>query len=330
LTLIRRSPAAVLLLLVMLAGSRTDAQVRCPAGFSFVPRTKTGCVQDDCIAAGGTYDQEMRCACEHKACTNPIAYKRGARPRCKGYCPGQLIVACVAQGQTCPAERQVACKQDADCPACTYCKAGQCTQATALIATSSAPAARRKRPAEGWRRSRVTHWPEKAWIARFLAMQGCRLAFSDIEDADLLAERLAAPEVKALAYFGPCTERTVKKKAQGSGATDIFGRKRQPAAETRRQPTLEGVSAAELRDMVSTVLEEQLVADLRRAGEKRAAAKKKAAEAARGVTQNGWLHFLLNDTCSSFDGTVLLGARNRDVGDLTTAAEGLVRILDSI
>jgi hypothetical protein len=291
------------LLLVTLAGSRTDAQGRCPAGFSFVPRTEAGCVQDDCIAAGGVYDRAMRCTCESKACTRPIEYKRRARRRCKDHCPEQAIVACVAQGQTCPAEREVACKQDADCPACTYCKAGQCAQATALIATAGAPAPRGRRPAVGWRRSRVTFWPEKAWIARFLAVQGCRLAFGEIEDAEMLAERLAAPEVKALAYFGPCAERTVKKKAKDAATTDIFGRKRKPAAETRRQPTIEGMSAEELRDLVGKVLAELLADDLRRAGEKRAAAKKKAAEAAQLVTQNGWLHTLLNSTCHSLDDT---------------------------
>lgn len=292
---IMRASAAILSLLCLMAGSRADARVTCPPNFSFKPKSGAGCVQGGCLEAGGRYDGELRCTCgTHKACTEPVSLKRRAKAMCKGHCPETRIVACVPQSQPCPRERQVPCKQDGDCPSCTYCREGQCVQATAVIATSAASSGRRGRRVKGgWGRSRVTFWPRKAWIAQFFWMQGCRLAFKELEEPEDLADLLSSDQVKALAYFGYCTEKNLKKlpKAKDPDA----------AAQTRYRSTMEGISAADLREEVTEVIEERLVAKLRRSGERGVAAKKKATEEAKRITQNGWLHFLLNDTCSSFD-----------------------------
>jgi hypothetical protein len=124
-------------------------------------------------------------------------------------------------------------------------------------------------------------------------MQGCRLAFKELEEPEDLADLLVSEHVKALAYFGYCTDKNLKKLPKAKDPAS--------AAQTRYRPLMEGITAVDLRDEVVEVLEGKLAAKLRRSGVRGAAAKKKAAEEARQITQNGWLHFLLNDTCSSFD-----------------------------
>jgi hypothetical protein len=297
----------------LLAGSGARAQVRCPAGFSPVPRSGAKCVQDDCYQAGGTYDPEMRCACgEAKACTEEVPYKGRARRRCKDHCPERRIVACVPEGQPCPGEPKKPCKQDSDCPDCTYCSDGKCAQATALIATA-APPRRGRRAASGWSRSRVVFWPEKAWIARFLSSRGCRLRFGDPEDIEALVEQVSAGEVKALAYFDHCAGGKLKKTTRVKNAVDIFGKK-QASTETHYSPALGGMTAEVFQKAVREVMEERLLEALRRQGVRRAVARQRAAEAAQQATRAGWLHFLLVSTCHSLDDTSMPDALVRPGG----------------
>jgi len=318
----RLSLVAALFWVVVLAASRSDARGPCPAGFSPLPRV--GCVQDDCVEAGGIYDAQMRCTCgESKACTAAVTYTRRDRARCKDTCPDERIVACVPRGRPCPGEQPAPCQQDSECPACSYCDGKQCARATALVATARSTDRERGEPAGvDWRNSRVTFWPEKAWAIRYLLMQGCRLAFSDVESSEQLVEQLADRRVKALAYFGPCAEDALRR-AEG-GQKDIFGKER-PAAQARYQPTLGGMTAAELRDGTRAALEKKLAAGFRRLG--RAPARKKATEAAQALTQSGWLHLLLNSTCHGLDdasmGDVLVRPGGVYWGRKGTARPGL-------
>lgn len=301
--MMRQRLAVVLLLSVVAVGTRAVARGRCPAGFTYMPRTAARCVQQDCIAVGGVHDRDMRCGCgAQQPCTEPLTYKRRARARCKDFCPEQRVVACVAPGQPCPTEQTPACEGDRDCPGCTYCKAGHCAPATALIATLTSPTGKgRGQPATGWRGSRVSYWQPKSWAARYLLLQGCRLSFRDVEDGEQLAQLLSDEQVKALAYFGPCTEDALRTVPGKKPEKDIFG-KTQPAV-TQYQPTLAGMTAEELKQQVQAALEQKLTARLRRQGKRRAAAKRQAADDARQVTEKGWLHFLLNATCHSLDDT---------------------------
>jgi hypothetical protein len=301
-----RSLGIVLVFASLPAAADAEAQVRCPTGFSSMPRATAKCVQDDCYQAGGTYDRDMRCGCgEARACTAEVPYKGRARRRCKEHCPDQRIVACVPKGQPCPEEQKKPCKQDSDCPDCTYCKAGQCARATAVIAT----AGRKRRRVAGWSRSRVVFWPEKAWAARFLASRGCRLRFRDLEDVEALLEQVT----KALAYFDHCTEAHLEKTTRVKSASDIFGKKKR-SAETRYQPTMAGMTAETFRNAVREVMEERLVEALRRRGVRRAVAKQKAAEQTKHTTRNGWLHYLFNFTCHSLDDTSMPDALVRPGG----------------
>lgn len=306
-TRMRRWLAAAVLWGVVLASSRAEPEGRCPAGFSPGPGGR--CVQDDCIEAGGIFDAEMRCTCGAlKACTSPLTYTRRARARCKDTCPGERLVACVAEKQPCPGESALACARDSECPACSYCDGKQCARATAIVVTGPLP----DRAAGGsWGSTRVAFWPEKAWAARYLVMQGCRIVFADLETTEDLAERLADERVKALSYHGPCTEATLRKDEPRAGKTDIFGNK-SPAAKPSYLPTLGGVSAKDLQQATRAALEKRLLAGFRRLG--RRAARKKAAEAAEAMTRGGWLHFLINGTCHGLDDTSLADALLRPRG----------------